>query len=864
MASQILFKMACPSCDAQVPIRDPRLLGKKVECPKCKYRFVVEEPGGGFEAVDDDAEPAGKTKTKAKAKTKGGNSTLFIGLGVGGVALAVLGVVGWLMMSSGGDPPKPAPITKPPLAGKQAAEDTGGTPASTDANAGEAAAGEAKADNPPTVTASPADANVTPVPARDTSGDISNLLPNDSFLVVNVNLDKLRFSAIGEQMFESKVGFRPNAFKEKIGIGIDEMKRLVRGENTEQKWSFNVIRTVNAINFEEVKKVLKVEKGPKSPIKGRDYYQIPPNDLLDHLTDALKSDLENREARMTKREDSSGPLGIALVDETTVVIANIDPLQEFLQAGGKPRHLNKPVRAVGDDGQPAPGADAPGNQAPPPKRGSSAPLGFTTLSQFPQPGGPDDAVLTENAVWLTIEPPLKAMMERLEDGKRDHLVTVAVDLQKDPKLVERIRSLSGIRDIPAAQLQIFGLTLQHYNLEKFWSTVAVQFFRENDAKAFEDALKKILPNLARGLGLFLGGIRIETEGADSSAANPPPNQPPPDSSGSGSGAGIGLPGFLTLEDGPASKLILNRRGRYLTVKAELNLVERAYNRIYEMTLATVTRMRGMVDMASPLPHWSELAAAAERMRKENGDVIPPGTFPVGESTGGRLARQWPPHQRVGWMARLLPYLNQDDLYRSIKHEKFWKADANLKAGSILIPTFLDPRYPDTSWYAKLDVLGNKVLGSTHFVGCAGVGLEAGDYKADDPAVAKKLGAFGYDRKTAAKDVTDGLANTIYMIQVPPGYQRPWIAGGGATVMGVPEAKSIRPFEFSHQGKRGAIVLMLDGSVRFVDASVKDDVFKALATIRGGETIDDLESVAKKVKPPKAPELKTDSAESSSN
>jgi len=860
MASQILFKMACPSCDAQVPIRDPRLLGKKVECPKCKYRFVVEEPGSGFEAVEDDTEPAGKGKAKGKAKKSGGNSTLYIGLGVGGVAVAVLGVVGWLMMSSGGEPPKPAPISKPPLAVNKAAEDTSVPPA----NAGETAPAEAKTDNPPATTAAnTAAANVTPVPARDTSGDISNLLPNDSFLVVNVNLEKLRFSAIGEQMFESKVGFRPNAFKEKIGIAIDEMKRLVRGENTEQKWSFNIIRTQNPINFEEVKKVLKVEKGPKSPIKGRDYYQIPPNDLLDHLTDALKSDLENREARMTRRDDAASPLGIALVDETTVVIANLDPLQEFLQAGGKPRRLSKPGRAVGEDGQPTPGADAPGgNPAPPPKRGSSAAVQFSTLFQLPQaPGGTDDAVLTENDGWLTIEPALKAMIERLEDGKRDHLITVAVDIQKDPKLVERIRSLSGIRDIPAAQLQIFGVTLQHYNLEKFWSTVAVQFFRENDAKGFEDALKKILPNLARGLGLFLGGIRIETEGADSSAANPSPNQPQP--SDSGTGAGLNLPGFLTAEDGPASKLILNRRGRYLTVKAELNLVERAYNRIYEMTLATVTRMRGMVDMASPLPHWKELTAAAEQLHKETG-VIPPGTFPVGESTGGRLARVWPPHQRVGWMARLLPYLNQDDLFRSIKHDKFWKTDANLKAGSILIPTFLDPRYPDTSWYARLDALGNKVLGSTHFVGCAGIGLEAGDYKADDPAVAKKLGAFGYDRKTAIKDVTDGLANTIYMIQVPPGYQRPWIAGGGATVMGVPETKSIRPFEYSHQGKRGAIVLMLDGSVRIVDANVKDDVFKALATIKGGETIDNLDAVAPKVKTPKAPELKTDTAESSSN
>ena len=44
MAITTPFKQPCPSCEAPVPIRDAGLIGKKVECPKCKYRFVVEEP----------------------------------------------------------------------------------------------------------------------------------------------------------------------------------------------------------------------------------------------------------------------------------------------------------------------------------------------------------------------------------------------------------------------------------------------------------------------------------------------------------------------------------------------------------------------------------------------------------------------------------------------------------------------------------------------------------------------------------------------------------------------------------------------------------------------------------------------------
>jgi len=44
MASTTSFRQQCPSCEAMVPIKDASLVGTKVDCPKCKYRFVVEDP----------------------------------------------------------------------------------------------------------------------------------------------------------------------------------------------------------------------------------------------------------------------------------------------------------------------------------------------------------------------------------------------------------------------------------------------------------------------------------------------------------------------------------------------------------------------------------------------------------------------------------------------------------------------------------------------------------------------------------------------------------------------------------------------------------------------------------------------------
>src|ERR1700686_2319187 len=67
MAEKIVFKQQCPSCEALVPIKDMKLIGRKIDCPKCKYRFVVEEPA----EEDEDGKPTGKAKPGDKG-AKGG------------------------------------------------------------------------------------------------------------------------------------------------------------------------------------------------------------------------------------------------------------------------------------------------------------------------------------------------------------------------------------------------------------------------------------------------------------------------------------------------------------------------------------------------------------------------------------------------------------------------------------------------------------------------------------------------------------------------------------------------------------------------------------------------------------------------
>jgi uncharacterized protein (TIGR03067 family) len=228
-------------------------------------------------------------------------------------------------------------------------------------------------------------------------------------------------------------------------------------------------------------------------------------------------------------------------------------------------------------------------------------------------------------------------------------------------------------------------------------------------------------------------------------------------------------------------------------------------------------------------------------------AIPPGQYPAGafKRVEAALRTDREPKNRISWMTSLLPYLGQQNLHSKIKYEQSWREPGNWLAGNTIVPQFLDPSYPDFTRQVRVGDLSLD-FGATHYVGIAGVGLDAAGYKRGDPAIKHKLGVLGYDESVKLEDIVKarGLSNTIFMIQVPHDGATgvsPWIAGGGATLRGVPEKNSIAPFVLStdkngksiqHNGKRGTYVLLTDGTVRFIDQNVSDDVFKAMCTVEG--------------------------------
>ena len=146
MATTTSFKQQCPSCEAMVPIRDPGLIGRKIDCPKCKYRFVVEKPADADEEADEKTKPGSTAVTnKPGAKGKGGKASprrgdedgspgrkkagnskmLILGIGLAVVALGVLGVGGYFLFIAGDDAAAKATISRLVEAGSMRAIDAG-------------------------------------------------------------------------------------------------------------------------------------------------------------------------------------------------------------------------------------------------------------------------------------------------------------------------------------------------------------------------------------------------------------------------------------------------------------------------------------------------------------------------------------------------------------------------------------------------------------------------------------------------------------------------------------------------------------------------------------------------------------------
>jgi len=162
----------------------------------------------------------------------------------------------------------------------------------------------------------------------------------------------------------------------------------------------------------------------------------------------------------------------------------------------------------------------------------------------------------------------------------------------------------------------------------------------------------------------------------------------------------------------------------------------------------------------------------------------------------------------GWETSLLPYLEQQALYKQIRHDLSWRHPDNRAALATEVFVFRSP-YLETASSADGWAL-------THYAG--NMHLLSG-------------------RPLNLHDIADGTSNTLLMGETAGAFT-PWGKPFNVRDPGLGINQALNGFGNPQSTVKGANFVHADGHVRFISEDISPHVLKALATPAGGEVVRD--------------------------
>lgn len=945
------FTVPCPSCEAKVLIKNPKLAGTKVECPKCKYRFVAEAPKDAAEsdaakpaASAKDQKPADKKpekgkdkpaaaaekpeKEKGKKKAAAGkkNNKKLVGIALGVGAVLLLGV-GFVVFGGGDD------SSSSGSGGGGFVDNSGGSSGEEGGNS-ERTEGEKK---DTTKKKAPR------VPGSDK--EPTNLLPGQSVAIYRVDIGNLSQSPLGGPLFDQSMS---DLFRSSMGLDpstVDVYYHAVVG--AKERAPYGVIRLREPMKPDEI--LPGVAGLGKNPEKLNSYalHAVKENPFLDAVGsafafDSLMADVNDKVVTSSKKAQPT-PLGLCAYDTQTVLVGDYSVLKTFL---GSLKDGYPPFQTVYRKVEPPPKpkdpmmemADPMAGTMPPGETGEGAPMPMPKPPPKPEP--PQNKDYTTNPTYLSVSGELKNLMNALEEEPGGPPILLVAE-KFDSELYDRknakaayepmLKKINPVLD----RTSYIGINLTQFQVRGMRATVRIVGKSESDARSI--AMEHLGPTLfeaAPVLSLLLsnpplmytpiqfrnyadptksfppyanqypggipgygspyppggefgspdgqpGGFQFGSPDGAGMPPGPPGvfGSPQPGAFGSPPGAfgsppgmpgefpmpGMEMPGMVPgdpTQQKPPEPAHIDLRLIDTTVIVSLDL--KWQDEIYSQTIAPrlvglMNQIRGKAAVFAGKHTWHSLAQAVKKYVEQN-KKFPRGTMDRPADDQTRVGLPYPPITRVSFFMELLPFLGRGGVSQTINPRLAWFDDKNATATASWVPELLVSYYPQTSWRAHSPLAPENTFGGTNYVAIAGVGNDAARYDpARHPEMAKLIGISGYDWGSEVGEVTDGLENTIYLMQVPPEFSRPWAAGGGATVVGLDPEKPMDAFKNQRpDGKWGTYAIMGDGTVRWIPAEIDPKVLLAMATRAGGEKIADLDAVAPRVDPPGAkPELKTE-------
>ncbi len=205
-----------------------------------------------------------------------------------------------------------------------------------------------------------------------------------------------------------------------------------------------------------------------------------------------------------------------------------------------------------------------------------------------------------------------------------------------------------------------------------------------------------------------------------------------------------------------------------------------------------------------------------------------------------------PEQRMSWYALVLTAIDEGpagsrglatkprqyaEMLKEIDVAKPWDAEVHQRLARTRLSVAICP--------AQRPAAGDNQPALTNYLGNGGIGPDTAALPLAEAG--KKAGVFRYDTPTPLAAITDGLSNTISLVESARDLG-PWLQGGPSTVRSLdpdepPYLGPGRLYAGCHQG-RGNFAIA-DGSVRVISNEVNPAVFRALLSINGGEKVAEL-------------------------